>query len=194
MMNRYTPIKFFWFILCGAILALVAACSSDDDPGPGQGTGYYIRFKVSGTQKEYKANPVAQVYFDEDNLAYRCNIVGSGNIVSTHDVMTLFMVSKEPFKKDVQYVLQTEVEMASNGSQMPQVAAVYIDENKKGYTAQFLPADWFDFDDHAEAKFTEMTDKHIKGTFSARVFTSIPDREELLITDGEFYVPVIKVD
>lgn len=175
------------------MLLLTIGCSSDGDPDLNDPNGdYYVRFKCNGVQMTYKVHSEVQVYFDEKNLVYRCNIVGSARIINTHEAMSLFLVSKIPYETGVTYTLNTEVEMAGNGAIMPQVTAVYLDENAKGYTAQFLPSDWFDFKDAAEVKFTEITDNHFKGTFSARVFTSVPDRDELLITDGEFYVSIYK--
>lgn len=178
------------FLFFGIALLLMTACSSDNEPGPDPDTDYYVRFKCNGVQKNYQAHSIVQIYFDEENKVYRCNIIGSARIVNTKDAMSLFMVAEDPYETEVAYTLSTEVEMAGNGAIMPQVTAVYLDEGGKAYTAQFLQSDWYDFKDQAEVKFTEITDKHFKGTFSARVFTAMPEREELLITDGEFYVSI----
>lgn len=192
MTKNLKRISSLCLVLFGIALQLVTGCSADGDPGPDADAEYFVRFKCNGVQKTYKAHSVAQTYFDEKNDVYRCNIIGSTEILNTHDAMSLFLVAEDSYVTGISYKLATEVEMAGNGAIMPQVTAVYLDESGKGYTAQFLQSDWYDFKDQAEVTFTEITDKYFKGTFSARVFTAMPEREELQITDGEFYVSVYK--
>jgi hypothetical protein len=178
--------------MLGLILLLCNSCSTDSEDPDGQDSDdkvYYIKFKYNGVQKDYRMNTLAQFYYDNNNLSYRCNLTGGLKANNAADAFTLFVVNKEALTTNKKYQMKNGIEM-QNGGVMPQVIAVFLNENGKGYTAQFLSTDFLAFDDEAEMMFTEITDKYTKGTFTARVFTSAPDREELLITDGEFRLAI----
>lgn len=183
-MYRYS----FAFLL----LLILGSCSKkSDNPGePGDGE-YYLRYKSDGVQKEYKAITLAQFYYDAENLTYHCNMTSSLALNNaSKDMLSLLLVNKESYKTGVTYQLTNGIEMAKNGAIMPQAAIALSDENGKPYTAQFLPATWYQFDDMAEVRFTAITDKFVKGTFSGLAFTAMPERAEKKVTDGEFYLRI----
>lgn len=151
---------------------------------------YYLSFRFNGEEIIYKSHTVAQFYYDEENLAYHCNLVASLETNNIKNGVTVFLTNKEAFVSGVDYQLVNGIEMAANGAVMPQVTVVLFDEDGKAYTAQFLSVEGLEFGDTATLRFTEITNAYVKGTFSAIVFTAIA-REEGVITDGEFYFSIL---
>lgn len=174
------------------LLLILGSCSKkSDNPGePGDGA-YFLRYKSDGVQQEYKVTVLAQLYYDAENLTYHCNMTAGLSLNNvTKNILSLFLVNKESFKTGVTYQLANGIKMAKNGAIMPQVMISLLDASGKPYTAQFLPATWYQFDDKAEVTFTVVTDKFVKGTFSGLAFTAMPERAEKKVTDGEFYLPI----
>lgn len=173
-------------------IVLLAGCSKKSDNPAEPGT-YYVRFKADGVQKEYRNHTLAQFYYDPENLSYHCNMTSSLKMAELgKDALSLFLLSKTAYKTGERYHLRKEIEMPKTNAIMPQVMLVFFTESGKPYTAQFLPVTGLQFDDAAEVKFTEITDKYVKGTFSGLAFTSMPERAEVTVTDGEFYLAVYK--
>ncbi|QEH42992.1 hypothetical protein [Chitinophaga sp. XS-30] len=173
-------------------MVLLAGCSKKSDNPAAPGT-YYLRFKADGVQKEYKAHTLAQLYYDPENLSYHCNMTSSLKTAELgKDALSLFLLSKTAYKTGERYHLRNEIEMPKTNAIMPQVMISMFTESGKPYTAQFLPVTGLQFDDAAEVKFTEITDKYVRGTFSGLAFSMLPERAELKVTDGEFYLAVYK--
>jgi hypothetical protein len=173
------------------LMALMLGCSDDGDGvGPGKTDGnFYVRFKLDGVEKEYKTLSQVVFHYAEDTQTYHAELVGGLTIASDANTIVFFLYNDEPYATGVEYDLKTPVQVGP--ATMPQVVGVILDENGESYTAQFLPADWFDFQDDADLKFTLLNDKVAEGTFSARVFSSMPERTERKITDGEFRLSVV---
>ncbi|GEP98178.1 hypothetical protein CCY01nite_44380 [Chitinophaga cymbidii] len=170
---------------------LVAGCSKKKGDDPASADGYYLRFKADGVQREYKQTTTAHIYYDADNLTYHCNLAATLTFAgTTKDLMTLFLVNKTAFTTGVTYRLSNGIDMEETGAVMPQVMISLLDPQGKPYTAQFLPVTGLQFDDKAEVRFSEITDKYVKGTFSGLAFGVLPERKEMKIEEGSFYLSI----
>ncbi|WP_157986354.1 hypothetical protein [Chitinophaga alhagiae] len=175
------------------ITILLAGCSKKGDPAGAEPAEYYLRFKAEGLQQEYRQVTSAHLYYDAENLAYHCNLTAALDISApTRNILSLFLVNKEQYKTGIVYHLRNGIHMPKTNAVMPQVMISLLNENGKPYTAQLLPASWYQFDDMAEVRFSEITDKHVRGYFSGLAFTAMPERTPMKITDGEFYLSVIR--
>ena len=185
-MNMY---RYCYFIL--AVL-LMAGCSKKKGDDPAAADDYYLRFKADGVQREYRQTTNAQFYYDADNKTYHCNLVATLTFgATTKDIFTLFLVNKTAFTTGVTYQLSNGIDMEETGAVMPQVVISVLDPQGKPYTAQFLPVTGLQFDDKAEVRFSEITDKYVKGTFSGLAFGALPERKEMKIEEGSFYLSVL---
>jgi len=184
---RYGFTKLFFVF---GLMVLVLGCSDSDSVGPDKTEGnFYVRFKLDGVEKEYKMLSQVVFHYAEDTQTYHAELVGGLTITADANSVVIFLYNDEPYEAGVDHNLKTPVQVGA--ATMPQVVTVVLDENGESYTAQFLPADWFDFQDDADLKFTLLNDEVAEGTFSARVFSSMPERIERKITDGEFRLSVV---
>ncbi len=177
-------------LLVFALLILVMASCKEEDPRP----DYYYRFKVDGVQKEFKATKDAGIVFlDEPN--------------STNRIMFFTMVSEtDPNKNSLVISLRTTESVQSgteyrmqepltvNNALVPRISFLYFDENAESFGATLLRDNNPGARDNATLIFTQITTEGSYGEFSAVIFDmeasgDLADREAVLITDGEFFLP-----
>jgi hypothetical protein len=91
---RYTFLNF-----CAlGLMALALSCCDSDGVGPGvPDSDFYIRFKLDGQEKEFKARTQAVFHYDEDKLTYHADMTAglSGNVGV--DAVTIFMYNDESY-------------------------------------------------------------------------------------------------
>ena len=172
------------------VLILIAnSCSKDSDPGPDNSDSYYLRFTLDGVKKEYKMFTYVQFKYDQDHLTHNGYVLASLTSDPTKEVLSFFLYSKQEYQKGQEYDVQNEVLLSGTNAKLPQLTMVYIDKDDKSYTAQFPDSPTLQslgIKHEAKLVFSEITNDHVKGTFSAKVFSEFPEKESLIVTDGEF--------
>lgn len=195
-MNSY-PLRFISIVFCLGLLA--GACSkSDDGPGDEGGTpgDYYIRYNANGVNHEYTDGKLVYAIWLTlpDTDARQCLIQGRMHADDQErDAVFFGVTDKEPLKTGTVYRLSERLEWPEYHQSISRVFGSHYDTSGKKYFAQLyqLPSLPFEVKDEATAQFSQISDKTVKGTFSMRAYTTYPDLKEVVITDGEFYVPIL---
>lgn len=167
-------------------MVMTYSCKKNNDD-LGSGEGYYIRFKINGTQTEYKAQ-VEGTFDKVTALQHNTSLAGLKEaLVATKNNMTLLLATENETQPGVTY---TSYATGRSGLQKAKlVNLVYIDETGKSYLSwmeEFAPALPSGTETNATIKITEATANYIKGNFSGVLYNK-DYTAKLNITDGEFY-------
>lgn len=189
-LNPNIEMKTLHRILSFAIVLLILTSCKDEDPRP----DYYYKFKVNGVQKEFKATKDAGIVFlDEPNSI---NKIIFFTMVSNSDPqknsVVISLRSTEDVESGIEYQMQEPLTV--NSTIVPRISIVYFDEKGKSFGATLLQSLNPGARDNAKLKFTQITTEGSYGTFEAIAFDmsatgDLNVRQELLITDGEFFMP-----
>jgi hypothetical protein len=185
-MKAYPFISIFFIIS----LFFLSSCI-DKDKRP----DYYFKFKVDGVQKSFKASTDAVIVLDDPRSNDKRNILNmvSSSDIEKNSIVIVIRVNRVEVGQD--YILQEAVIL--NGATLPQVAIAYWDENKIVYGASLLKSISPDALDDAVVTLTKFTTEGGYGTFSGILFKSLDEgpigmRKPIVISEGEFYLPVIR--
>src|SRR5690606_5959426 len=195
-MSSY-PFRFFVILFC---LGLFAGACSKSDEGPGEGKDgsgqYFIRYKANGINHEYTAGKL--VYAIQltlpDTDAKQFLIQGRKHENDQQRDAVFFGVTDVlPIKVGTVYRLAERLEWPEHNQSISRVFGSHYSTSGEKYFAQLHPQPSLPFEvkDEASAQFSQITDKTVKGTFSMRAYTTYPDLKEVVVTDGEFYVPIL---
>lgn len=177
------------------MIAVLTGCKKDENSEQ-DGGEYYIRFKINGVQKEYKAqipnNSVSYFYLDQFEF-YNATITGLNNLEDAaqqpvKNMINISVRSKEEIKPNINYQLQNPV--VSGGFKYSSIELVYADETGATFGALLLAENYPGVDVRDEVTLTfDQTEGGIsKGRFSGKAFGTV-NKTEIAITDGEFYLP-----
>ena len=176
---------FPYFLLTG-ILMVAYSCKKDND-GTGSGTGYYMRFKINGTQVAYKGQ-VEGTFDKVTSLQHNTSLAGLKDaLVAAKNNMTLLLATENGTQTGLTYTNYTTGTKKKKKAKL--VNLVYIDESGKNYLSwmeEFAPALPAGTETKATIKITEATTDYIKGIFSGVLYNENYSTK-LNITDGEFY-------
>jgi hypothetical protein len=185
-MKQHFLSRLFLYILLPGIMIMAYSCKKDND-GTGSGTGYYMRFKINGTQVAYKGQ-VEGTFDKATALQHNTSLAGLKEaLAATKNNMTLLVATENETQTGIDYTSYTPG--ASGMQKAKLVNLVYIDENGKNYLSwmeEFAPTLPPGTETKATIKITEATTEYIKGNFSG-VLYNVTYTEKLNITDGEFY-------
>ncbi len=182
--------------LCIALAGLSCSKSNDGPTDEDPVGGYYIRYKANGENHEYTHESLIHAFILTlpETGAHQCLIQGR-RYEDDQNRDAVFFVVTDPIalKSGVAYRLSDRLEWPEYNQSVSQVYGSHYNASGEKYFAQLyqLPSLPFEVKDDATVRFSEITDKTVKGTFSMRAFTTYPDLKEVMITDGEFYVPVL---
>ena len=179
---------------------MFSACTTAEDPDlPDQ--EYYIKFKAAGVEKKFDMLPntfASFIYFDEFGF-YGCTISGlKAGSDGTKDFINIQIRNETPYEPNQTYQLQESITV--NSVKMSKMIFSYFDQDGTGYLATLLNESYptLNINDDAQVRFTEINSTFVKGTFTARTYrvdaTVITNREEMLITAGEFVLPHIDAE
>lgn len=187
-----------FFITAFSALILCLSCSKSDSEPPEENPAgsYYIRYKANGVLHEYTGDNLiyAFVLTLAKTGAHQCLIQGRLHEKEQNKDAIFFAVTdKVPLETGTTYRLADWLEWPEHNQRTSQVFGSHYSASEDKYFAQLdqlgsLP---FEVKDAATAQFSQLNDKTAKGTFSMRAFTTYPELKEVMITDGEFYVPIL---
>ena len=158
------------------ILALFATTSCKKDGGSSS-SGYYVKFKLNGTQKQY-SETTAAVFTDAFSV-HQCSMVGEETkSASIYEGMAISIYSDAAIAANVTY---TDQIVASLGT--PQATLLFTDSDGTQTTSAFLS------NANVKVTITQMDDKTVTGTFSGNIgdISDISGNES--ITEGQFHLP-----
>lgn len=170
--------------ICLLFLVLFCACSKKEDQG-GNGS-YYMRFKINGTQFEFKEQ-VEGHFSKKTSLQYNSSLAGvKEEFIITKNNMSLLLTTDGETQTGITYTNHTTT---TAGFQKAKLAnLVYLDENGKSHQSwmeEFASALPVGTEINAQIKITEVTGNSIKGFFSGVLYNE-GLTTKMTITDGEF--------
>jgi hypothetical protein len=149
---------------------MFAGCKKNNDSGA---SVYHINFKVNGEQQNFNYQ-VSFQYGVPQNVGVNsfCASLSDSTLVGTPNHIEFALNGA-----DIAFVQPTDVPTCTTTLNFS-----YYDSTGKKFTASNLP---HNTDEFVKLDFTEISDKTIKGTFSAKAYngTSVVN-----ITEGEMYV------
>ena len=175
-----------FFLLLTGIMLIAYSCKKDND-STGDGSGYYMRFKINGTQVEYKGQ-VESNFNKVLSLQHNSSVAGLKEaLVAGKNNMTLLLATDDDTQTGLSYTSYTT---GASGMQKARLAWLgYFDESGTSYLSSMeelaagLPSGT---ETNAVIKVTEAASGYIKGTFSGVVYNADYSKK-LNVTEGEFY-------
>ena len=185
-MKQHFLSRLFMCVLLPGIMLITYSCKKDND-SENPGSGYYMRFKINGTQVEHKGQ-VEGTFDKVTALQHNSSVAGLKDaFAATKNNMTLLLATENETQTGLAYTSYTA---GGPGTQKAKLLnLVYIDENAKNYLSwmeEFAPALPPGTETKATMKVTEATADYIKGNFSGVLYNE-GYTEKLNITEGEFY-------
>lgn len=177
-------------------LLLFASCSKTEDPAPGD--DYYIKFKINGTEVEYKASAINAVSLAHTppHYIFGTTVTGPGSD-GTKNFISISAVHETEFEAGVTYNLQDGTQ--AGAVRIGKVSLTYADNNGDIYNAVILQSSVPSIvvKDSATWRFNSLDTQLATGVFSGLVIGPVSTTTgrgtvELAVTDGEFRLPVVK--
>ncbi|MBW3466673.1 hypothetical protein [Arthrospiribacter ruber] len=179
----------FKIMLLTACIAVFSSCDREP-PRP----DYYYRFKVNGVQKEFKANTDSGILFLEDPNEVNRYMLFNMTTGRDNEKNSLFISLRtlESITVGTRYEMQLGINV--NNNIVPRITVLYFDENGDQFIADLLQRDNPGAKDDAWVIFDELVQEGSYGRFEATIFSVDDDgdlaaRQEIKITDGEFFIP-----
>ncbi len=161
----------YFFVSFILVASILASCKNDDEPS----IDYKISFKVDDVLEEFTSENSPSGNLLDGNLPNRLSIFAEkpSAVIS----LTVF---------DMKAIIETTynglVVKQSNTQYSIVGAEVGYQKNKANYASERFPSS------DVSITITEMTSKTVRGKFSAKVYGAA--QGEIVITDGEFFVPL----
>ena len=186
-MKQYLLPRFSVFIFLLAGMMVIAYSCKKDNGSTGDDSGYYMRFKINGTQVEYKGQ-VEGTFNKVTALQHNTSVAGLKEaLVAGKNNMTLLLATDDDTQTGLSYTSYTT---SASGMQKAKLAnIVYKDEGGSDYLSwmeEFSPTLPSGTETNAVIKITEAASGYIKGNFSGVMYNADYSKK-LNITDGEFY-------
>jgi hypothetical protein len=162
--------------------------------GGGNGSGYYMKFNLSGKAVEYDSEPIAELNKLNSDGLYSAVLLAYQNVnAGLKDAVTITLFSSTTISANVTYD-DPKKATETNGSQVPATTVFWSDSAGTGYltAGEFSDANGnmiiSGMTANAKLTITELTNTYLKGTFSGTVYNSGDLSVSDAITDGEFYL------
>jgi len=186
----------FTIVLPSLFFCLSCGKSDGGPPKEGPTGSYYIRYKANGVPHEYTGDMLVYAFALTlpETGANQCLIQGRLHKNDENKDAIFFTVTDtDPLQEGTTYRLSERLNWPEHNQSFLRVFGSYYSPAGEKYFAQLypLPSLPFEVKDAAEARFSQITDQTVKGTFSMRALTTYPELKEVAITDGEFYVPIL---
>lgn len=159
-------------ILMFTLIALSSCSKEKDSP-----SGYYVKFKLNGTEKQYSETTAA--IFTTYLPLYACAMVGQKTVGGTvYEGMGINLFNDAPIEANVTY---TEEEVEGTGA--TQAALLYTDDKGAQFSSAFLGLP------DVKVTITNMDDKTVTGTFSGNLVSTQDFTTTQIVTEGTFHLP-----
>lgn len=169
-------------------LFMAGACKKTNNDNLGNGSGYYMKFKLNGMQMEY----TGQVECNFNKVSGSTHVASFAGLKvalnAGSNAMTLALGTADDNKTGVTYTNYTTT--ASGTEKAKALNIGYMDETGVTYLSwpdEFAAALPVGTKTEAQMKVIEATSAALKGTFSGIVYNADYSKE-LIVTEGEFYL------
>lgn len=159
----------FSVILLG--LFAVSSCKKSHNSSP---SGYYLKFKLDGTDKQYS---LTTAFFTTQGPFYNCSMTGENDISGTAEGMSIFLYSDAAITANTTY---TDAEVTVDGQSTTQATLLYADGNGKQEGSTFL------FSPNVKVTITGIDASSVTGTFSGTIANTTDNSETQVVTEGQF--------
>ena len=165
-------------LFLGAVIFSVFAISSckkkSDNPST---SGYYVKFKLDGTDKQYTETTAA--VFTTTLPLYSCAMIGEKLISGTvYEGMGITIFNDAAIAANVTY---TDALVASIGA--PQASLLYTDATGAQSSSAIASSP------NVNVVITSMDDKTVTGTFSGNIVNTTDFTTSHAVTEGQFHLP-----
>jgi hypothetical protein len=165
---------------------IVNSCKKTDDNNNGNGSDYYMKFKLNGTAYEYtgQASGNFNITSGGSQIASLAGLKVALNVGS--NTMTVALGTAGDNKTGVTYTNYATT--AAGTEKAKALSIVFIDEAGAPYLSwpdEFVAALPGGTKTEARLKVTEATSAALKGTFSGVLYNDDYSKE-FIVTDGEF--------
>ncbi|EOZ93591.1 hypothetical protein A33Q_3537 [Indibacter alkaliphilus LW1] len=176
-------------LLLITFVAVFSSCDREPDR-----PDYYYRFKVNGVQKEFRANTDSGILFLDDPNEVNRYMLFNMTTGRDNEKNSLFISLRtlETITIGTRYEMQLGINV--NNQVVPRITVLYFDENGDQFIADLLQRDNPGARDDAWIVFDELIQEGSYGRFEATIFSvdddgELSERQDILITDGEFFIP-----
>lgn len=165
-------------ILLVSLSAILMTACKKDKGGDSGGDGYYVKFKLNGTEMQFKGMPYATFSVADD--IYLGGFGASREQGVTENMMSVLVGSLENIKAGVTYT--GLIHPPVTGGPTPAVFFSYIDA--EGVTFANL------YEDNAIniVTITSLDSKEVKGTFSGVMHKVVDPTSAAIPVSGDFFV------
>jgi hypothetical protein len=171
--TTFSKILFLGVIIFG-VFALSSCKKNSDNPST---SGYYVKFKLDGADKQYTETTAA--VFTTMLPLYSCAMVGEQLISGTvYEGMGITIFNDAAIAANVTY---TDALVASIGT--PQASLLYTDATGAQSSSAFATSP------NVSVVITSMDDKTVTGTFSGTIVSSTDLTTSHTVTEGTFHLP-----
>lgn len=172
--------QFVILFLFMIVIPFPIACSKkSSDPTPPT-SEFFIRFKVDGIQKEFKANTRATI--SDVSTVNTPIILGAFSGLQTNATNTTANLMSVSVRDPLTMAIKKVYSSTSPGA-IYQVALLYWDENGDPYSSEFLSTP---SSSDAMLTLSEITENYVSGSFNGKVALSGASLNTHLITEGTF--------
>lgn len=171
--TTFTKILFLSTIIF-SVFAISSCKKNNDNPSS---SGFYVKFKLDGTEKQYTETTAA--VFSTALPVYSCALVGEKLISGTvYEGMGINIFNDVAIAANVTY---TDAVVASIGA--PQATLLYTDAAgaQESSATAISP--------NVKVVLTQIDDKSVTGTFSGTIVSTTDLTTTQTVTEGEFHLP-----
>ena len=163
-------------LLSASILGLITLSSCKKDGGGDSSSGYYVKFKLDGTQKQY--SEITTAIFNTALPLYQCAMVGEKQVNGTvYEGMGITLNNDAAIASDVTY---TDAVVAGIGT--PQASLLFTDENGAQASSALATSP------NVKVTITKMDDHFVTGTFSGTITSTLDFTTTQTVTEGTFHL------
>jgi hypothetical protein len=167
--------SFTKILLSTTVLGLIALSSCKKDSNS-PSTGYYVKFKLDGTEKQY--SEIATAVFTTQLPLYQCAMVGEKQTNGTvYEGMGITINNSGSIAANLTYT-----DELVSGLGTPQAILLFTDDAGAQASSGFATSP------NVKVTITQMDDKTVTGTFSGTIESTTDMSTTHTVTEGEFHL------
>lgn len=177
------------FVIACAMLFIACIKNADTPRDDNDNSGdYYLKCKIDGIETNFNYLPQAFFNLSDADTFYSTSLVAykAKPMINDTSNFVILMADNKPMVKNVVYT-----NYGASGGNTQRIKLNALTQLDKGT----FYASWgdefasFGIVSDTKVEFTEVGDKHLKGTFSGTMYQQIDGSSpKHVVTDGEFYV------
>jgi hypothetical protein len=157
-------------------ILFVSSCKKEQDTAtPPTPPEYFVKFKLSGVDKEY--SEITSAVFTTNVPLHTCSMIGAKKIDATiHEGMHIWIESDAEITANVTY---TDSMVLGR----PQASIAYDDQTGEQFSSVIAASSG------VQAIITHMDENSVTGTFAGTVVSYTDFTTSYVVTEGQFHLP-----